>query len=165
MPPIPDRCRTLAAVRLQFWFLTLMLFAFFAIAAEVEDSVDTLQQRIIAAVKLAYGLESEYWRNPAAYPTWDKLYAHYRRGFSASIAEEMTEYTLENDGDMATWIPEQVHVADYSAEFALAWFTTPDDFGEDGLWGFEPYMVVRLRRENDRWVVYWATDSSIPPTR
>jgi hypothetical protein len=160
-------CRVHVAGWLSPWLLSLVLLAVSAVAvrAAAEDGVEDQTQRIIAAVKLAYGLESEYWRNPSAYPTWKKLYAHYRKGFSASIAEEMTEFTLENDGDMATWIPEKVQVADYGADFALAWFTTPADFGEDGLWGFEPYMVVRLRREDDRWVIYWAADSSIPPSR
>jgi hypothetical protein len=145
--------------------LLLVLLGCSAFAADSDASVAEQRRRVIAAVKLAYGLEADYWRNPAARPTWDALYAHYRRGFSASIAEAMTEFTLDNDGDMATWIPEQVYVADFGTDFALAWFTTPDDFRDGGLWGFEPYMVVRLRIEDGRWVIYWAADSSTPPSR
>ena len=133
--------------------------------ATVAAVPDAAEQQIIDAVVLAYSLEAGYWRNPKAYPTWDSLYAYYRRGFSPDIAERMTEFSLSNEGDMATWIPCQVHVVDHGPRFALAWFRTPEDFGEDSSWGFEPYMVVRLRREDGRWVVYWATDSSEPPTR
>jgi hypothetical protein len=126
---------------------------------------DAAEQQIIDAVVLAYSLEAGYWRDPNAYPTWDSLYGYYRRGFSADIAERMTEFSLSNEGDMATWIPSQVHVVDHGPRFALAWFRTPQDFGKDSPWGFEPYMVVRLRREDGRWVVYWAADGAEPPTR
>ncbi|MGD8206805.1 MAG: hypothetical protein PVH47_01880 [Thiohalocapsa sp.] len=116
----------------------------------------------------AYALEREYWDRPQDFGTRDKLYAHYRQGFSAEIAERMTEFTLDNDGDMATWTPSDVHVVRSDDRSALAWFRTPDDFIE-GPWGFNPYMVVRLRRESDgdapRWVVDWATDAAQPPAR
>lgn len=124
---------------------------------------DAQTRRIADAVIQAYGLEAEYWRDPQRFGSWSELYAHYRRGFSADIAERMTEFTLANDGDMATWIPSEVRVAEHDGEFATAWFPTPGDF-IDGPWGFQPYMVVRLRLEGDRWVIYWAADSAAPPT-
>lgn len=143
------------------WLAILAAWPASASAAGASDEA----QRIAEAVRRAYGLERAYWESPQSYPTWEAVYAHYRKGFSASLAEEMTEYTLDNDGDFATWVPEQVHVVDYGDDFALAWFRTSDDFGEEGLWDFAEYMVVRLRREGERWVVYWATDSASPPTR
>ncbi len=123
-------------------------------------------RRISDAVTQAYSLEHEYWRNPARFGDWESLYAHYRRGFSASIAGEMTDFTLGNAGDLATWIPSDVHVVHYDGDVALAWFRTPQDFIE-GAWSFQPYMVVRLRRESstdgERWIVDWATDSATQP--
>ncbi|MGB5735049.1 MAG: hypothetical protein WBM40_11480 [Thiohalocapsa sp.] len=121
---------------------------------------------IAEAVIHAYSLETEYWRDPERFSDWNALYDYYRLGFSASIAEDMTDFTLSNGGDMATWRPSEVHVVNSDSDFALAWFRTPDDVIQSA-WGFQPYMVVRLRRESgaggERWVIYWATDSARPP--
>jgi hypothetical protein len=150
------RFRTLA-------ILWLLLALTCCAGASAAGGVDAREQAIIAAVKLANGLEAEYWADPDAYPTWEALYAHYRKGYSAAIAERMTEYSLLEGGDAATWIPGEVHVAGFDGDSAVAWFRTPPEFGEHGSWGFEPFMVVRLRREGARWVIYWATDSATPP--
>jgi hypothetical protein len=120
-------------------------------------------QEIANAVIRAYRLETAYWQDPRRYSTWQALYAHYRQGFSADIAEQMTAFTLGNDGDMATWVPAEVFVIKHDDAFALAWFRTPKDF-TDGPWALQPFMVVRLRLEQDRWVIDWATDSATPPT-
>lgn len=125
---------------------------------------DALQD-VIEATRFAYGLEADYWRDPGAYPTYDKLYAHFRQGFSPDLAAAMTAHTLATDGDLATWVPEQVFVAELGVNEALVWFPTPAAFGEGGLWGLEDYMHVRLRRDGDRWVVYWGRDRSAPPAR
>ena len=131
-------------------------------ALEVMTGAPAGEQAVANAVIGAYSLETEYWRDPRRFRTWDELYAYYRQGFSDDIAEQMTEFTLEDGGDMATWVPSAVHVVDHGDAFALAWFATPTDFRQ-GIWGFERYMVVRLRREDGRWVVYWAADSATPP--
>ncbi|MCF7991011.1 MAG: hypothetical protein K9M02_11270 [Thiohalocapsa sp.] len=142
------------------WVAMLGALPFAGFAGETDE-----RERIADAVRVAYGLERDYWQSPESYPDWESVYAHYRKGFSASLAEEMTEFTLDSDGNFATWVPDRVHVVDHGDEFALAWFRTAEDFGEEGLWDFEEYMVVRLRREGERWVVYWATDSAVPPAR
>lgn len=134
------------------------------LGVEPARAVDAAEQAIVDAVRRAYALEQQYWRDPLAFPSWDALYAHYRRGFSANIAEEMTEFTLSGDGDLATWIPDTVHVIAHDADTATAWFPTPPEYGLDGIWGFEPYMVVRLRREDGGWIIYWAGDSATLPT-
>jgi len=144
---------------------TLVLVAQSVMSCAAEPA-ETEQQRIDdvkAAVIMANGLEREYWDNPSAFPDWDAIYAHFRRGYSAEIAERMTAFTLDNDGDLATWVPNDVHVVEVDDNSALAYFDTPPDFGLDGLWGFEAYMVVRLRREDGRWIIDWATDSATPP--
>jgi len=133
------------------------------VAAASTAVAEIKAQQIADAVIRAYRLEAAYWRDPQRFGTWEALYAHYRQGFSANIAEQLTEFTLGNDGDMATWVPPKVFVIDHDDAFALAWFRTPKAF-IDGPWAFQPYMVVRLRLEEDRWVIYWATDSSTPPT-
>ncbi|MGB5835287.1 MAG: hypothetical protein WBG92_25325, partial [Thiohalocapsa sp.] len=125
-----------------------MLFGSTASASADAENAETRQ--IADAVIQAYSLEAEYWRDPRRFGSWDKLYAHYQRGFSPDIAEQMTEFTLDNDGDMATWVPQEVVISGHDGEFALAWFRTPRDF-VDGPWGFQRYMVVRLRREDCRW--------------
>lgn len=122
-------------------------------------------QEVIAAVRFAYGLEDEYWQHPEAYPTWTDIYRHYRQGFGPDLAAAMTAHTLSGDGDRATWVPEQVFVAELGVNEALVWFPTPQAFGKGGLWGLEAYMVLRLRRDADRWVVYWGRDQSAPPTQ
>lgn len=119
---------------------------------------------IVAAVRLAYGLERAYWDNPRAWPTWERLYQHYRQGFSDDIARKMADFSLSGDGDLATWEPDAVHLADIDGDTAIAWFDTPAEFQDESGWGFERYMVVRLRRESDgRWVIHWGTDSASPP--
>jgi len=141
----------------------LLLLLLCQAAGAVAGGTGAREQQIIDAVKLANGLEAEYWAHPDLYPTWESLYDHYRKGYSTTIAERMTEYTLMEDGDPATWEPDEVHVAGFDGDSAVAWFQTPPEFGEQGTWGFQSYMVVRLRQEDDRWIIYWATDSASPP--
>jgi hypothetical protein len=129
--------------------------------AAAQDAV----QSVIDAVRFAYGLEAEYWDNPAALPTAERLYAHYRQGFSPDLAAAMTAHTLASDGDLATWVPEQVFVAELGVNEALVWFPTPAAFGKSGLWELEDYMHLRLRRDGERWVVYWGMDRSAPPAQ
>lgn len=122
------------------------------------------EQAIVDAVILANRLERDYWADPHAFPSWDSLFSHYRRGYSADIAERMTDYTLAGEGDLATWVPSDIHVVEHDADTALAYFPTPADFGAGSFWGFDAYMIVRLRREESkRWVIYWATDSAMVP--
>lgn len=132
--------------------------------AQQADRDPAMEQAVIAAVRLAYGLERAYWEAPARWPTWDRLEAHYRQGFSSDLAQAMTDYSMGGDADPATWVPDKVHVASIDGDTATVWFPTPTDFGRDSAWGLEAYMVLRLRREADgRWVVYWGTDSASPP--
>ena len=85
----------------------------------------------------------------------------YRQGFSAELAAAMTAHTLSGDPDLATWVPQQVHVAQIDDGQALVWFPTPAALG--ATWGLEDYTVLRLRRDGDRWVVYEGRDQSAPP--
>ena len=147
------------AVIRQFMLLTLVLVSVASVMAEPVD-----EQTIIDAVKLANALEGQYWDDPGAFRTREQLYAHYRKGYTAAIAERMTDYTLTQNGDAATWVPDEVHVVSIDEDSAVAWFRTPPAFAEHGSWGFQPFMVVRLRREEDRWVIDWATDSATPPS-
>lgn len=144
-------------------FRILLLLAAAASIGGAAAVAEERDQAIIDAVRLANSLEGQYWAHPDAFPTWESLYAHYRKGYSATLAERMTEYTLSEDGDAATWVPDRVHVAGYDGNSAVAWFRTPPELGEDGVWGMQPFMVVRLRKEGERWVIYWATDSATPP--
>jgi hypothetical protein len=132
-------------------------------AAEPVETEQARVDAVKAAVIMANSLERDYWEDPSAFSDWDAVYAHFRRGYSAEIAERMTRFTLDNDGDFATWVPDEVHVVEVTDSSALAYFDTPPEFGLDGLWGFEDYMVVRLRREDGRWIIDWATDSATPP--
>lgn len=159
-----DPLRTVAcsSPRLGLVYLLLTIQSLMAIAAPAAAE-HPLTEAVKAAVIMANGLERAYWENPSAFSGWDAVYAHFRRGYSKEIAERMTEFTLDNDGDLATWVPTEVHVAEVDNDSALAYFKTPPEFGLDGLWGFEAYMVVRLRRENGRWIIDWATDSATPP--
>lgn len=144
---------------LTWWlgFLALLSLSGIATADRVQEVID--------ATRFAYGLESAYWEDPGAFSTYDKLYAHYRQGFSPELAAAMTAHTLASHGDLATWVPEQVFVAELGVNEALVWFPTPAAFAEHGLWGLEDYMHVRLRREGGRWVVYWGRDKSAPPAQ
>jgi hypothetical protein len=143
--------------------LALLLAALLAVAAPPTDAGADPAEAVRAAVIMANGLERSYWEDPSAFSGWDAVYAHFRRGYSAEIAERMTEFTLDNDGDMATWVPDEVQVVEVGERSALAYFDTPPEFGPNGLWGFAAYMVVRLTREDGRWVIDWATDSETPP--
>jgi hypothetical protein len=120
---------------------------------------------VIDAVRFAYGLEAEYWRDPSAFSSYEQLYAHYRQGFSPELAAAMASHTLTSNGDPATWVPKRVQVAELSTTKALVWFITPAEFGKAGFWGLEDYMLLRLRRDGGRWVVYWGDDRSSPPVR
>jgi hypothetical protein len=131
--------------------------------ASVVQGAD-LSSQVVAAVRFAYGLEAAYWQDPSAFPTRDAVYRHYRQGFSPALAEAMTSHTLSSNGNLATWIPEQVHVSELTPTFALVWFLTPPAFGDEGLWGLEDYMHLRLRRDGDRWVVYQGEDRPAPPS-
>jgi hypothetical protein len=141
------------------WWLGCLLLC--TAAAAVADAV----QEVIDATRFAYGLEAAYWEDPGAFPTYDKLYGHYRQGFSPDLAAAMTAHTLASDGDLATWVPEQVFVAELGVNEALVWFPTPAAFGRHGLWALEDYMHLRLRRDGGRWVVYWGRDKSAPPAQ
>ncbi len=163
----PRRRASPAAFAWRFGTIGLLLLAhaLSAVAAPPAhaDAEAGLAAEVRAAVIMANGLERAYWDNPSALSGWDAVYAHFRRGYSAEIAERMTAFTLDNDGDMATWVPDAVQVVEVDEDSALAYFNTPAEFGLDGLWGFEAYMVVRLRREAERWIIDWATDSAKPP--
>jgi hypothetical protein len=76
-----------------------------AMCAGFETGEDAKTKQIAEAIIQAYSLEADYWRNPERYDSWQKLYDHYRLGFSAEIAEQLTEFTRTQDGDMATWTP------------------------------------------------------------
>lgn len=133
-----------------------------AVSAPTRDAA--VERVIIDAVRLAYGLEQAYWDAPERWPTWEQLNAHYRAGFSNELAQAMTDYSRAGSSDPATWVPDEVRVADINGNSALVWFTTPPEFGRDSPWGLEAYMVLRLRREDSgRWVVYWGTDNATPP--
>lgn len=135
--------------------------------AVVEASVPASGQvqAVVDAVRFAFGLESAYWDDPTAFRTRDAVYVHFRQGFSPDLAAAMTAHVLGGDGDLATWVPEQVDVVELEADHALVWFPTPASFGKAGLWDLADYMHVRLRREGGRWVVDWARDRSAPPLR
>ncbi len=135
--------------------------------AVVEASAPAAQrvQAVVDAVRFAFGLESAYWDDPAAFRTRDAVYDHFRQGFSPDLAAAMTAHVLGGDGDVATWVPEQVHVVALEASQALVWFPTPASFGRAGLWDLADYMHVHLRREGAHWVVDWAKDRSAPPVR
>jgi hypothetical protein len=122
-------------------------------------------QAVIEAVRFAFGLEAAFWEDPGAFRTRDAVYAHFRQGFSPDLAAAMTAHVLAGDGDLATWVPEQVHVVDLEATQALVWFLTPAAYGRHGLWDLADYMHVHLRREGQGWVVDWAEDRSAPPAR
>lgn len=136
-----------------------------AVVAATALAADESVLAVIDAARFAYGLESEYWEDPSAFDSPDDLYAHYRQGFSPDLAAAMTAHTLASQGDLATWAPEQVFVAELGVNDALVWFPTPPAFGQDGVWGLADYMHLRLRREGDRWVVYWGRDLSAPPAQ
>jgi hypothetical protein len=133
-----------------------------AMSAGFEIGEDAKTKQIAEAIIQAYSLEADYWRNPERYDSWQKLYDHYRLGFSAEIAEQLTEFTRTQDGDMATWTPYQVRIIEHDEDSALAWFPTPEDFTH-GPWALRPYMMVRLRREQNRWVIHWAADQDTLP--
>jgi|UPI00073217FA hypothetical protein len=132
--------------------------------AAVVSAGDRVEE-VVAAVRFAYGLEAEVWRDPARFRTRAAIYEHFRQGFSPDLASAMTEHVLTGDGDLATWVPAQVQVAELLPSFALVWFPTPPAFGEGGLWGLESYMQLKLRRDGGRWVVYEGTDRPAPPVR
>ncbi len=122
-------------------------------------------REVIEATRFAYGLETDYWRDPSDFRSYEQLYAHYRQGFSPELAAAMAKHTLTSKGDPATWVPDRVQVAELDADKALVWFVTPVEFGKSGFWGLEDYMLLRLRRDGSRWVVYWGDDRSSPPVR
>ena len=138
------------------WWLGLTLLCAAAPAA-VGDPL----QEVMDAARFAYGLETGYWEHPEQFPTRDKLYQHYRQGFSPDLAATMTAHTLSADSDLATWVPERVHVAELGVSQALVWFPTPPAFSQ--IWGLEHYTLLRLRRDGGRWVVYEGRDQSAPP--
>ena len=138
------------------WWLGLMLLCVPAPAALGDPA-----QEVVDAARFAYGLETGYWEHPEDFSTRDKLYQYYRQGFSAELAAAMTAHTLSGDPDLATWVPQQVHVAKIDDGRALVWFPTPAALG--ATWGLEDYTVLRLRRDGDRWVVYEGRDQSAPP--
>lgn len=154
----PARSRPRA--RLAGW-LWLWLWLGPAVAAQAGDRAE----EVAAAVRFAYGLEAQVWQDPVRFRTRTDVYAHFRQGFSPELAEAMTEHVLTSDGDLATWVPADVHVVEVLPSFALVWFPTPPAFGEEGLWGLEDYMHLKLRREGDRWVIYEGADRSTPPIR
>jgi hypothetical protein len=133
--------------------------------AAAPDTASPRIQAVVDAVRFAFGLELAYWEDPAAFRNRDAVYAHFRQGFSPDLAAAMTAHVLGGDGDLAAWVPEQVHVVELEAGHALVWFPTPASFGEQGLWDLDDYMHVRLRREGGGWVVDWARDRSAPPVR
>lgn len=149
---------------LSLWVVALILMGQSAVTAGSDPGSDRVQA-VVDAVRFAFGLEAAYWENPTAFRTRDTVYAHFRRGFSPDLAEAMTTHVLGDDGDLATWVPDQVYVVELSASHALVWFPTPETFGRKGLWDLADYMHVRLRWDAGRWVVDWAEDRPAPPVQ
>lgn len=136
-----------------------------AAVAEASRPAAAPVQAVVDAVRFAFGLEAAYWQHPDVFRSRDAVYDHFRQGFSPDLAAAMAAHVLGGDGDLATWVPEQVQVVELEASHALVWFPTPAAFGASGLWNLADYMHVRLRREGARWVVDWAEDRAAPPAR
>lgn len=142
--------------------LLLVLVAAVA-AAEPPPAESGARRAVVAAVKAAAALESRYWEQPQRYPRREDVYALYRRGYGECLARRLADFTLSGDRAAATWVPREVHIAEIGPDSALVWYRTPEDFTADASWGLGPFMVVRLSREGDRWVVVSAEDRSAPP--
>jgi hypothetical protein len=141
----------------------LLVLAVAAGAAEPLPGESDARRAVAAAVKAAAALESHYWEQPQRYPRREDVYALYRRGYGERLARRLADFTLSGDRSAATWVPREVHVAEIGADSALVWYRTPEDFTAEGSWRLGPFMVVRLSREGDRWVVVSAEDRPAPP--
>jgi len=112
---------------------------------------------IVAAVKYAHGLEAELFRSPESFPGRDAVQRHFRQGFSEDLAQRLAEHVwIGGDiglrpGEPVMAAPDKVTVTAVEGGRATAVFQTPPWMMET--WGFGPYTIVSLARENDRWVI------------
>jgi hypothetical protein len=110
---------------------------------------------VVEAVKHAYSLEKRMWDNAAEFKTREQVYEHFRQGFSAEIAERLTNHSWSGQslrpGDYATQEPDRVVVIDIQDSKATVYYETTSCFRD--IWGVEKYSLDKLTREGAHWVI------------
>jgi hypothetical protein len=118
---------------------------------------------IVSAVRAAYGLEHKLYDSTGTFESRDAVLANYRRGFSESMAQRLTDYSWSKDSSVlrccreaALVVPDSVVVVSKNDTAASVVYPTPS-FLQDR-WGFEPYTADQLRRCDGRWVITSSKD-------
>jgi len=138
-------------------------------ADEHLEETGSLEQEIIEAVLFASSLDRLLWENQDSIATKQEVLAHYLQGFSEPLASMFTEYWWWDredkllPGDPLLVPPERVHLGSYSEDRAVAYYDTPQILQDPSTWELEPYMEVRLRRDNGRWIIVYARNRNRCP--
>lgn len=133
-----------------------------------EDAVG-LEQEIIDAVLFASSLDRLLWEREGSLASKQEVMAHYRQGFSPYLASMFTEYWWWDredkllPGDPLLVPPDEVHLGSFSQDRAVAYYETPQVLQDPSNWGLEPYMEVRLQREEGRWIIVRARNRNTCP--
>jgi hypothetical protein len=113
---------------------------------------------VIDALKAAYGLEGALVQRAGVDTiSREEVYAHYRQGFSAELAQRLTDYSWEPEShmlratDRALTVPESVGVLEVKSDHPLIAWISPTMFRMQ--WGVPRCLVDPLVREDARWVV------------
>jgi hypothetical protein len=117
------------------------------------------QQDVIDALKAAYGLEGALFQRASLDTiSREEVYAHYRRGFSADLAQRLTDYSWQPEShmlratDRALTTPESVGVLEAKSDYALVAWIPPSTFRRQ--WSVPRCLVDPLVREDGRWIVH-----------
>jgi hypothetical protein len=115
-------------------------------------------RELIQMLRAAYHLERELYDSTRSFANRDAVLAHYRLGFSESVAQRLTDYSWSSDSSILRCCREAIMVApdtaavvSKTASAAAVVYVTPS-FLQDR-WGFGPYGEDELKMCNGRWLV------------
>ncbi len=132
------------------------------------DHVSALKSEIVVAVKYALSLEERLFDHGLAFKSKKQVYEHYRQGFGTEIAKRLTEYSWAGSGHglrpgtRTMEPPKKVEVSQIDDDEAIVFYKTPKWIRE--MWGTEKFTVVKLKKEEGRWVIVEAKGTNFSPS-
>lgn len=147
--------------------LFIFLLASFAGCQKLskEEKAD-LKEELRSFVVYANNLENDLFENEDQFDTREKVYDHFRKGFSVDLATDITAYLWEDGSLNASEIilaePEsEIKFLKLSANEAEVFYETPEKLR--GVWELKKYKIDKLKKEEGKWFIYQSVDTDYEP--
>ncbi len=147
-------------------FLALLMISFAGCSGLSEEEKADLKTELRSFVRYANNLEKDIFENEENFDSQEAVFEHFRKGFSIDLATDITAYLWEDGSLNASEIilaqPEsEIFFIKLKADEAEVYYETPEKLRD--VWGLKRYKIDKLRKEDNGWVIYEATDTDYEP--